>query len=332
MDFRLELHIKPFAKQISIRDTIMLMGSCFTDHISKRLQQHKFKVLENPNGIIFNPVSIANALDCYIQKKEYKADNLFLFNELWTSWDHHSSFSHPDQGTCLQQINNSVNEAHQFLKEAQWLVITLGSSFVYELKDNSLNGQAGYTAANCHKVPASHFTHRLLSYGEAENTLQRIIQSLQAFNSKLNIIFTISPVRHYREGLVENNRSKALLHTAVHAMLQKYHQVQYFPSYELVIDDLRDYRFYAEDLVHPNYQATQYVWEKFTEAVIDAESRDIMKQVFSIHHARNHKPLHLGSAQHLQFLQTMYDKTSALSRQYPFIDLDAELGYFGNKS
>lgn len=307
----------------------MLAGSCFTDHISNRLKQHKFKVLENPNGIIFNPASIANALDSYINLKQYLASDLFLFNELWTCWDHHSHCSHPVQQTCLHQINSAVTNAHQFLKNARWLIITLGSSFVYELKDESHGGTVGAVAANCHKLPAQHFNHRLLAYSEVEKNLKQVIESATAFNPAINIIFTISPVRHSREGLVENNRSKALLHTAVHTMEQQHTHVQYFPSYELVIDDLRDYRFYAEDLVHPNYQATSYVWEKFTEAVIDEESRGIMKQLLPIHHAKNHKPLHSSSVQHQQFLQSMLAKVKTLATQYPFLDLSAEIEYFG---
>ena len=256
MDFRLELNIKPFKKQLNIRDKIMLIGSCFTDHISTRLKLHKFDVLENPNGIIFNPASISNSIDSYINGKIYKATDLFLYSELWTSWDHHSSFSNPDQQKCLLHINESVANAHHFLQHAQCIIITLGSSFVYELKDEVYGGAVGAVAANCHKIPAQHFHHRLMNYSEVENHLQQIVTKMADFNPSVNIIFTISPVRHSREGLVENNRSKALLHTAVHAMEQKHEQVSYFPSYELVIDDLRDYRFYAEDLVHPNYQAT----------------------------------------------------------------------------
>ena len=328
MYFRLELNIKPFTTQLNIRNKVMLVGSCFTDHISKRLQQHKFTVLENPNGIIFNPASIANTIDGYIKQKTYAAADLFLFNELWTTWDHHSKFSHPDPQVCLGQINNANAQANQFLKEADWIVITLGSSFVYELKDESFGGIAGAVAANCHKVPAQHFSHRLLTYHEVENYLQHIVEAVTIFNPAINIVFTISPVRHYREGLIENNRSKALLHTAVHAMQQQHENISYFPSYELVIDDLRDYRFYAEDLVHPNYQATQYVWEKFSEALIDKESQEIMKRLISIYHAKNHRPIHTGSQQHKDFLASMLEKVHTIANQYPFLNMEEELQYF----
>ena len=328
MNFRLELDIKAFKQQINIRNAVMLMGSCFTDHISKRLATHKFKVLENPNGIIFNPISIRQAISSYIHQKEYKATDLFYFNELWTSWDHHGMFAHPDEQTTLAQINQSISNAHTFLKQADWLILTLGSSFVYELNDTAPGFQKAQVAANCHKVPQPHFTHRLLAYLEVEAAIDDLVRETMAFNPNLKIIFTISPVRHAREGLVENNRSKALLHTAVHQMIQAYDHCQYFPSYELVIDDLRDYRFYAEDLVHPNYQATQYVWDKFCDAAIDEESSRLMKTILSIVHAKNHRPLHEGSSQHKTFLQNMLRKTIELQTSYPFLNLSEEIAHF----
>jgi hypothetical protein len=199
---------------------------------------------------------------------------------------------------------------------------------VYELNKTAPGFQKAQVAANCHKVPQPHFAHRLLSYAEVETAIDDFIRETKAFNANLMIIFTISPVRHAREGLVENNRSKALLHTAVHHAVQAYPHCQYFPSYELVIDDLRDYRFYAEDLVHPNYQATQYVWEKFCDAVIDDESERLMKTILSIVHAKNHRPLHEGSSQHQAFLQNMLRKTQDLQVSYPFLDLSEEIVYF----
>ena len=328
MNFRLELAVKPFLPQLNIRHKVMLVGSCFTDHISNRLQQHLFDVVENPHGILFNPLSIATAIADYIAEKKYSETDLFFANDLWQSWQHHSSLSHWDKSICLAQINDANERTHQFLKTADWLIITLGSSFVYALNNDSLGGTKNNIAANCHKIPAPHFTHRLAAYAEVETALENIISGAKKFNPNLNIIFTISPVRHSREGLVENNRSKGLLHTAVYAMLQRFDRVQYFPSYELVIDDLRDYRFYAEDLVHPNYQATQYVWEKFCDAVIDAESGAIMKQIHSIQLAVNHRPMHVGSAQHQQFLKTMHSKTTQLQMQFPFLNLTRAIDYF----
>ncbi|HSR39594.1 MAG TPA: GSCFA domain-containing protein, partial [Phnomibacter sp.] len=275
MNFRLELTVKPFEKRINIQQPIALVGSCFTDHIGSRLRSLKFNVLENPNGIVFNPISIERAVDAYIKDRRYTESDLFYHNELWTSWDFHGQFSHPDQQQCLDGINASVEQAHRFLLKADWVIFTLGSAFVYELKESSGGSRTGEVVANCHKVPANQFVHRLASLQEVSDSLGRTIEMLRQFNPGINIIFTISPVRHYREGLVENNRSKGALHLAVHKAIQQFESVFYFPAYELIIDDLRDYRFFAEDLVHPNYAATQYVWEKFAEACIDEESKEL---------------------------------------------------------
>ena len=328
MDFRLELQIQPFAQQIQLQESILLLGSCFTDHISKRLAAHKFKVLENPHGILFNPRSLETAVAAYVNKKQYQQQDLFCFNDLYTTWEHHGLFSHPKANVVLQMMNDAVNNAHSFLKAAQWVIITLGSSWVYELKDATLGGTQNQTAANCHKVPQQHFNHRLLSQNEVSNSLQNIVSTIQSFNASANIIFTVSPVRHHREGLIENNRSKALLISGVHQMLETNSSVFYFPSYELVIDDLRDYRFYAEDLVHPNYQATQYVWEKFVRACITETTQKDMDEINKIVHAKNHRSLHPTSTQHQQFLTTMLERTKVLQHRLSYLDFSEEIKYF----
>jgi len=215
MNFRLELAVKTFPATINIRDKVALMGSCFTDHMGSRLRSMKFDVLENPNGIIFNPISIEMALDSYINPKLYSSADLFYFNELWNSWSFHGKFSQPSQDACLSGINESVNQAHHFLKDANWLVLTLGSAFVYELKNDKMGGAIGAVAANCHKVPANQFVHRMLSLQEAAGSLQRSIDQVRSVNPNIKIIFTVSPVRHYREGLIENNRNKNTLPFAV---------------------------------------------------------------------------------------------------------------------
>ncbi|MES2773199.1 MAG: GSCFA domain-containing protein [Bacteroidota bacterium] len=331
MDFRLELQVKPFANQIQLQDPILLIGSCFTDHISKRLALHKFKVLENPHGILFNPRSIETAVMAYIGNKQYQQQDLFLFNDLYTSWDHHGQFSHPDADTVLKTINDAVSSAHGFLKDAKWVIITLGSSWVYELKNDSLGGKEDQAAANCHKVPQQHFKHRLLTDIEVNESLQHIVSAIQAFNPSANIIFTISPVRHHREGLVENNRSKALLISGVHQVLESNSNIFYFPSYELIIDDLRDYRFYAEDLVHPNYQATQYVWEKFVAAGINESTQKDMEEINKLVHAKNHRSLHPSSKQHQQFLATMLERAKLLQQRLTGLDFSDELAYFSKQ-
>ncbi len=279
--------------------------------------------MENPNGILFNPVSITRSVISYIEDKRYIEDDLFYYNECWHSWDHHSRFSHSDKDKSLQAINNSQELAHNFLRNADWVLVTLGSAFVYERGGEQV-------VANCHKVPADKFNKKLLSAEEIYEILDRMVQETVQFNPSARMIFTISPVRHLRDGFVENNRSKAALITAVHKLVENSasENIFYFPAYELVIDDLRDYRFFAEDMVHPNYTATNYVWEKFVQSCIDLPSRQIMKQLNEINAAKSHRPFNPDSEQHKKFLDTNLGKVNYLRQLYPYIDFAEEVRYF----
>jgi len=330
MDFRLELQVKPWKQQLNLRDKVMLLGSCFTEHMSAKLARSGFSVCENPHGILFNPVSILNALEAYSTRKIYTSDGLFHFNGLWQSWQHHGRFASVQAAEALRLMNNESGIGAVSIREAKWLIVTLGSAFVYELKQESgfdLYGNSR-VVANCHKVPAQHFIHRMLSFQEVQAALHEMILMVRNINPGVKIVFTISPVRHYREGLVENNRSKGLLHNAVGAMENGHENVFYFPAYELIMDDLRDYRFFAEDLVHPNYLATQYVWEKFSAACIDEESRSLMERILKINNAMQHRPRQPESEQHEAFLQKMLDETRALKETAPFLQLDEALAFF----
>ncbi len=307
------------------------MGSCFTENMGAKLRQHKFNILENPNGILFNPISITKSIDSYLLPKIYTPAQLFYQNESWNSWEHHSRFSNPDKALCLQHINQSQQQANQYIHSADWLIITLGSAFAYSLQNNLQDSGAGISGeivANCHKVPTDKFNKILLPLNEIIEAVTQSMLQLFECNPTVNILFTISPVRHLREGLVENNRSKALLITAVHQLVEKFSHVFYFPAYELVIDDLRDYRFYAEDMVHPNYAATNYVWEKFITTCVDEPTQKLMKEINEVNAAKSHKPFNPTSEQHKKFLQVNLDKVSALAKQYPYINFEAEIKYF----
>lgn len=321
MDFRLEFTPKAFDVKINHRHNLMLIGSCFTEQIGTKLASHKFSVLDNPNGILFNPISITRSISSYIDNKQYTAADLFYQNECWNSWEHHSRFSNPDKEKCLVGINESQTGAYEVLKNADWLLITLGSAFVYELDDKNV-------VANCHKVPTDKFVKRLLSVEEVYAGLHEMIEKTIVFNPGLNIIFTISPVRHLRDGFVENNRSKATLIHAVHQLVENSKGCFYFPAYELIIDDLRDYRFFAEDMVHPNYAATNYVWRKFMATCIDEPSQHLMKEIAVIVAAKNHKPFNPSSEQHKKFLQTNLEKIKKLQQQYRYVNFEEELNYF----
>jgi GSCFA family len=335
MDFMLNFEAPKLSKQINYRDKLLLVGSCFTEHIGNALGDAKFSLLQNPNGILFDPVSVCSSLMSYVQNKRYTESDLFQLNEVWNSWQHHSRFSHIDRSEGLRIINESQEIAHRFLKEADWLIITLGTSFSYRLiltPQPSLHeverGSSFAAVANCHRAPAQWFSKHLLSIQEIIEALDLCIHQLFQFNPKLNIIFTVSPVRHIRDGVVENNRSKARLIEAVHHMVNKFDRLHYFPAYEIVIDILRDYRFYDIDLVHPNYMATDFVLQKFAASSLDDEARQIMDELKKINIARRHKAFQPTTEAHKKFLKTSAEKVRELQKKYPFLNLDEELTYF----
>ncbi|MBZ4191181.1 GSCFA domain-containing protein [Niabella beijingensis] len=329
MDFIAPIQMETLLPPIRYGNKLLLIGSCFTEHIGNALAEHKFEVLQNPHGILFDPASVYHSLVRYIENKPYTTDDLFYLNEVWQSWHHHSRFSGTDSDVVLEQMNRSLEAAHVFLKHTNWVIITLGSSFSYRLNGN--NPQAalsGLRVANCHRAPGQWFDKKMLEIEETVALLDNLYHRLRIFNPRAGILFTISPVRHLRDGVVANNRSKARLIEAVHHMVQKFEGLFYFPAYELVIDVLRDYRFYDVDLAHPNYPATEFVLEKFTESCIDTASRQLMKELRPLMIARRHKPFHPQTKAHQQFLQAQYEKAKRLMEQYPFLDLKEEMDYF----
>lgn len=330
VNFRAELTPKPFTVKMQHTDNLLLVGSCFTEQIGRKLAAHKFAVLENPNGILFNPVSIAKAVVSYAVEKKYAADELFFFNELWASREHHTKFSSPEKADALQKINDSQSNAIEFLKKADWLLVTLGSAFLYEWKEIDDAGGYENVAANCHKIPTDKFNRRLADADEMIPLLSRMREAVKRVNSGIKIIYTISPVRHLREGFVDNNRSKAELIRAVHALTND-KDVFYFPAYELVIDDLRDYRFFAEDLVHPNYAATDYVWEKFAAAVIDGSARKLMSEINELNAAVAHRPFNPASTAHKKFIAINLEKANTLQRKYAYLDLADIIRFLSQK-
>lgn len=330
MKFHFAFDIKKPAQLIRHPQKLLLAGSCFTENIGEKLRKHKFDTLENPNGILFNPVSVAEAIAMYISNRQISLKNIFQHNETWHSWKHHSRYSGITAEECIQKINHATSAAHEFLKKTDHLLITLGSAWTYTLTEHAPNGDKGIVVANNHKAPANWFAKQLLSVEETMHSLDNMLQQLLLFNAGMQVIFTISPVRHVREGVIENNRSKAVLIQAVHQLTAKYAHLYYFPAYELVIDDLRDYRFYAEDLVHPNYQATQYVWEKFADACMSEETRLLIKDIAEINLAYQHKAFNPLTTQHRSFLKNYYKKTSILKEKYPYLDFEKELIYFSN--
>jgi GSCFA family len=320
--FFLPIQINTPEERLRYPQKILLSGSCFTEHIGNHLTDLKYETLQNPNGILFDPISVAGSLISYLEPVVYKPENLFYLNELWQSWKHHGVFSDIDQLTTIDKINRSQRQAHSFLKQADWLMITLGSSFSYILKEGN------YGVANCHRAPANWFNKKLLTVDEMLATMDEALHRIFDFNPKIRIVFTISPVRHIRDGVIDNNRSKARLIEVTHQLVNKFNRTHYFPAYELVIDVLRDYRFYDKDLVHPNYMATNYVVESFMEHYAEPESRLLGEEIRKLQISRKHRPLHSETDAHRRFLNDQYQKARNLSEKYPFLDFKEELSYF----
>lgn len=326
----LNIDLKKLLPPISYRDKVMLVGSCFTEHIGNALADLKFSVLQNPNGILFGPDAVCDSLLSYGEEKKYNLNDMFRLNEVWNSWKHHSRFSNINLAEAVRIINESQQAAYDFLKQADWLIITLGSSFTYRLTQiaDTASLKIGDTVANCHRAPANWFTKEMLNTEDIESMLEDCLKRLKNFNPKLKFIFTVSPVRHIRDGVVENNRSKARLIEAVHYIDAKFESAYYFPAYELVIDVLRDYRFYDIDLVHPNYPATEFVLERFAETCIDEEAQQLMQEIKKIVIARRHKAFQPETKAHQQFLAAHFEKVRSLQQKYPFLDFKEELVYF----
>ncbi len=322
MKFQLPINIPPLPQPIRYTDKLLLTGSCFTEHIAGRLAAHKFQILQNPHGILFNPLSVASSLISYAEEHQYAESDLFYLNELWGSWAHHTRFSHLDKAATLEGINASQREASAFIQQADWVIITLGSAFQYFLKEGA------YPVANNHRAPAAWFEKRLLTTTQIIESLKAAFDAVNAVNPAAKFLFTISPVRHIRDGVTENNRSKARLIEAVHSICEDLESCHYFPAYEIVIDILRDYRFYDIDLVHPNYAATEAVWEAFTKSCIAPEALPVMEQVKEIVTAKSHRPRFPQTEAHQKFLKAYAAKTAALAAAHPYLNLADEAAYF----
>jgi hypothetical protein len=324
MKLLLDIDIKPLQPMIQLQDKIMLVGSCFTEHIRNFMHESGFDSMQNAHGIIFNPISVEKSLMDVIHCKKYLKDDLFYLNETWNSWMHHSRFSNTDADTCLTEINSTIETHHLFLKSCKHLIITLGSAFAYKHLGKNIY------VNNNHRAPQQDFKKELLSVKLMYEKYIALIDALKKFNPNLNIIFTISPVRHIRDGVQENNRSKARLIELVHLLCDtdKAESLYYFPSYELVIDVLRDYRFYDLDMVHPNYQATQYVWQCFKEKCIDDICFSTMQDVEKIHRAMRHRTSNNESVAHQKFRHDHLLLALKLKKEFPYLMLDDAIEFF----
>lgn len=314
MKFRTEIDIKPFPFGIDYASRGFMMGSCFADSMALRLRSHKFRVMCNPCGVMYNPLSVVSAFRMIASGREFSTSDLLHYDRRFMSLDFHGSFSDTDSSRAVDKMNRACRLGCQALAEADYVMITLGTSWIYEYE--------GRAVANCHKLPASEFTRRRLSVRETVEALSSLMDNEL---SGKNVVFTVSPIRHLKDGFEGNSLSKALLRVAVEEVVCKYASAYYFPSYEILYDDLRDYRFYDSDLCHPSVAAADYIWEKFCDAFISADTKNIMAQVDKVVSAASHRPFDKASSDYAAFCSKFISQAQKISEMYPHIDLSDEI-------
>jgi hypothetical protein len=294
--------------QISHKDKIVSIGSCFSEHIGKKFSDYKFEINVNPFGQQYNPYSISNAIHRLIDGKLYAESELVYHDELYHSFNHHGSFSSNTAEEALNGINENLIDASEDLKSATILFLTFGTSHVFSLMEK------GTVVSNCHKLSGNNFDKRLMKPHEIVQVLGDALDRLRTLNPTLKIILTVSPVRYFAFGHHENTVSKSHLFTAIHELQQNHREYFYFPAYELVMDDLRDYRFFADDMLHPNYQATNYVWEKLCESMLEKKTLAMMQEIDQVLLAAKHKPRNPESEAHKKFVKKNLDKIQVLKK------------------
>ncbi|PQJ21523.1 GSCFA domain-containing protein [Tenacibaculum sp. SG-28] len=311
MNLRTHIPLRPARKQISYSEKIVLFGSCFSENIGDKLTYFQFQAIQNPFGILFHPKAIENLVQQSIEKRTYTEKEVFFLNERWHCFAAHSSLSNPEKEVHVKRLNTTLEQTRKTIKSADVVVITLGTAWVYR------NIETKAIVANCHKVPQKMFTKELLSVEEIRQSLQNIYTLCKGLNSSTRFILTVSPIRHIKDGFIENQQSKSHLINAVHQFIKNKRDASYFPSFEIMMDELRDYRFYKEDMIHPNTTAINYIWEKFSEVWIDTDAQKTMETVAAIQKGLAHKPFNPASEKHQLFLKKLAQKKETLQQAFP---------------
>lgn len=319
MKLQTQIPLSEANNPIDYSSKILMLGSCFSQNMGNKLEYYKFPVLQNPFGILFHPLAIENLVQKAIDQIEYTESDIFQFNGGWHCFDAHSELSSSKKGELLERLNSTLLKTNQFLREASHITITLGTAWVYRHLEKDI------LVANCHKVPQREFQKVLLTENQIVTSLTSTIKTIKAVNPEVQIIFTISPVRHLKDGFVENQRSKSNLIVAIHKLLDSRslgNKELYFPSYEIMMDELRDYRFYKEDMIHPNNLAIDYIWERFKESWILEEAQQTMDKVEEIQKGLAHRPFNVESEAHQKFLKSLAQKIAYIKQGYPFMNFD----------
>ncbi|KDN54878.1 GSCFA domain-containing protein [Flavobacterium seoulense] len=314
MQFRTKIPVQQNPFLIDYNSSMLSLGSCFAVNMASKLDYYKFQNNCNPFGIIFNPVSIEKLIERAVNKQLFTEKDIFFYNDLWHCFEVHSELSNPDKATFLKLLNELVLATNQQIAESTHFIITYGTSWVYR------NIESNTIVANCHKVPQKQFTKEILSIETIQNAIQKTFALIESLNPKAKFIVTVSPVRHVKDGFVENQRSKAHLISAIHSALNSQLKTHnYFPSYEIMMDELRDYRFYADDMLHPSAMAVDYIWQIFKEKNISETTFDAMEEIATVQKGLAHKAFNPNSESHLKFEANLRKKISKLESQYPFM-------------
>ncbi len=319
LKFRTKIPNSSFSFDFDHRQPILCMGSCFAEHIGSKLTSFKFTSLLNPFGILYNPYSIASGLEQLSSNRIFSEEDLFEANGQWHSFDHHGHFSDPEKTKAIQNINLKIEEGFHFLKKTNRLILTFGTSNVFVYKKTQ------EIVANCHKVPNHEFERKALSIESILEKLNPIFDQLKNQNPDLEILLTVSPIRHIRDGLIENQRSKSRLLLACEQLSKKANFIHYFPSYEIMMDDLRDYRFYKEDMIHPSDLAINYIWDYFDQCFFSAETRDLNLKISKIINAVQHRPFHPESEEHQSFLNKQLKAIERIQNEFNYLDFEKEV-------
>ena len=319
---RSEIPVPQYNFKLEHHHKIVTLGSCFASNIAERLQDFRFTVMDNPFGVLYNPISILQSVKSIQSEKLYSKEDLIYHDEEWHSFDHHSDFSRCNAEECLKIINDNLEKTRAFFSLADILIITYGTAYVYKhLKRDRI-------VSNCHRIPAQEFKYFLLNLQETIEATQKIVDTARAINPAIRIIFSISPIRYLKEGFTENQLSKALLFLALHKAIADKEDCVYFPAYEIMMDDLRDYRFYKANLTHPNALAIDYIWRIFSQSFFSRECFMIMEKVEKVVQAYRHRPRNPQTNKHKQFILKQLNYAAELKNQYTYLNIEKEMNYF----
>ncbi len=322
MNFRTNVEIPDFGFEINYTQSCIFTGSCFAENIGNKMKTAKFKCLVNPAGIHYNPLSVADSIKMAVSGNQINIDDLFFANGIWNHFNFHSRFSGLTANETCAKMNTAMYDFYAGLKTASHLFVTFGTSFIYEL------GETGKTVSNCHKIPANKFNRRFVRTDETVEVWQDLQNILKNINPELNIIFTVSPVRHFKDGATNNQYSKSALLLAVKELTERNENMYYFPAYEIIMDELRDYRFYADDMLHPSETAVNYIWEKFSKSFFTKHTEEIIQKTEKIVTASGHRVFNPETEEHRRFCTKMLNQITDLCKENPQLDFSEEIAAF----